>query len=333
MIRFCVLFTLCGVAFAAEPDSADVAREVHGLGYIAFSAVGDAGDWDLYMMRPDGSDRRRLTDTREFNETGVRFSPDGKRLLYYRQPTTEAVDNNKYGTHDLMIADVANTGTVNFGRGLTWATWGPDSGTLSALSPRGIHFVDVTTRNVLRTLPRRGVIEQLVWSPDGRALVGTANGLGQYWNVGVLDASSGKITAVSEIERYNCTPDWMPDSRHVIYSRGTIPDKNERAQLWIAAPDGQDRHMLYAEAGRHIYGGAASPDKRYLLFSRSVEDLGKVDHAKTTLAIIRVADTPMLGDDDGGLRNQFPSAKRTIRLDLGPGWEPHWTGAVLSTSK
>ena len=60
--------------------------------------------------------------------------------------------------------------------------------------------------------------------------------------------------------------------------------------------------MLYAEAGRHIYGGAASPDGRYLLFTRSVEDLGKVDHAKTTMAIIRYADTPMLGDDDAAFR-------------------------------
>ena len=41
-------------------------------------------------MRPDGTDRRKLTDTREYNETGVRFSPDGKRLLYYRQPADGA---------------------------------------------------------------------------------------------------------------------------------------------------------------------------------------------------------------------------------------------------
>jgi hypothetical protein len=92
-------------ASAEKKDSADLAREIHGLGWIAFSAVGDAGDWDLFVMRPDGSDRRRITDTREFSETGVRFSPDGKRLLYYRQPATEPVDNNGYGKHELMIAD------------------------------------------------------------------------------------------------------------------------------------------------------------------------------------------------------------------------------------
>jgi Tol biopolymer transport system component len=333
MTRLWLLLTLCAPAPSSEPDSADIAREVHGLGWIAFSAVGDQGDWDLFAMRPDGTDRRQLTNTREFHETGVRFSPDGKRLLYYRQPVSEPVDNNAYGTYELMIADTDGANTMEYGRGLPWASWGPDSKTISTLTPRGIQFVDVATRKVQRILPRKGIVEQLVWSPDGRALVGTANGLGQYWNIGVLDASGGAISAASETERYNCTPDWMPDSRHVIYSRGTIPEKNERAQLWIAAPGGDDRRMLYAEAGRHIYGGAPSPDGRFLLFSRTVEDLGKVDHAKTTLAIIKVADTPMLGDEHGDLRKQFPGAKRAVRLDLGPGWEPHWTGAEISRSR
>jgi Tol biopolymer transport system component len=308
----------------AKPDSAGLAREIQKLGWIAFSAVGEAGDWDLYVMRPDGTGRRKLTDTREYNETGVRFSPDGKRLLYYRQPTKEPVDNNTYGTFELMIADANGANAVSLGREFPWASWGPDSKSIATLTPRGIRIVDVATRKILRTLPRNGFCEQLVWSPDGRAFTGTANGLGQFWNIGVLNANGGKVSTVSETERYNCTSDWMPDSRHVVYARGTIPDKNERAQLWMGAPDGRDRRMLYAEAGRHVYGGASSPDGRYFLFTRSVEDLGKVDHAKTTMAIIRAADTPMLGDEDRELRKRFPNAKPAVRLDLGPGWEPHW---------
>jgi Tol biopolymer transport system component len=317
------------VARRAAVSTDGLARELHGLGWIAFSAVGDAGDWDLYVMRPDGTDHRKLTDTREFHETGVRFSPDGKRLLYYRQPAQEAVDNNTYGTFELVIADANGANAISLGRDFPWASWGPDSKSIAALTPRGIRVVDLATRKILRTLPRNGFFEQLVWSPDGRAFAGTANRLGPFWNVGVIDAASGKISTVSETERYNCTPDWMPDSRHVLYSRGTIPQRNERAQLWMAAPDGRDRRMLYAEAGHHIYGGASSPDGRYFLFSRCVEDLGKVNHAKTSMAIIRAADTPMLGDEDDALRKRFPDAKPALRLDLGSGWEPHWTRADI----
>jgi Tol biopolymer transport system component len=314
-------------------QSEDLAREVHGLGWVAFSAVGDAGDWDLWAMRPDGSDRHKLTDTREFNETGVRVSPDGKRLLYYRQPVSDPVDNNTYGTYELMIADANGANATSFGRDYPWASWGPDSKSFAALKPSGIQIVDVASRKVLRTHARGGFFQQLGWSPDGRSFVGTANGLGPYWNIGVLGPESNKPSTVSETERYNCTPDWMPDSRHVVYSRGTIPEKNERAELWTSLPNGSDRKMLYAEAGRHIYGGAASPDGRYYLFTRSVDDLGKVKHAQTTMTIIRAADTPMLGDENDALRKQFPGAKPAVRLDLGPGWEPYWTRADLSLSR
>jgi Tol biopolymer transport system component len=323
-----------GRAPAAQPTSPPgLADEVRGLGWIAYSAAGDAGDWDLFVMRPDGSDRRRLTDTREFNETGVRISPDGKRLLYYRQPAKEPVDNNTYGTFELMIADANGANARSLGQDFPWASWGPDSKSIASLTPRGIQIVDVATGKIVRTVPRKGFAEQLVWSPDGHAFVGTANGLGQYWNIGVVDKDKGSISTVSETERYNCTPDWMPDSRHVVYSRGTVPSLNERAQLWTAGQDGRDRRMLYAEGGRHIYGGASSPDGRYFLFTRSVEDLGKPDHRKTTMAIIRAADTPMLGDDDSALRKRFPNAKPTARLDLGPGWEPYWTSAEIPPVK
>jgi Tol biopolymer transport system component len=320
-----------GAASALRND--DLAREIHRLGWIAYSAASDVGDWDLFVMRPDGSDRRRLTNTPEFNETGVRFSPDGKRLLYYRQPADEPVDNNTYGTFELMIADANGANPFSLGKNLPWASWGPDSKSIAALTPRGILIVEVTTRRILRTLPRNGFCQQLVWSPDGHAFAGTANGLGQYWNIGVADADKGRIATVSETERYNCTPDWMPDSRHVLYSRGTVPNLNERAQLWMGASDGRDRRMLYAEAGRHIYGGASSPDGRYYLFTRSVVDLGKPDHKKTTMAIIRAADTPMLGDKDDALRKRFPNAKPSVRLDLVPGWEPHWTSAEIAPVK
>ncbi|MEO8351177.1 MAG: hypothetical protein ABI680_05560 [Chthoniobacteraceae bacterium] len=329
MNRLIQILIICSATAAGASDARPLAEELRGKGWIGYSAASDAGEWDLYIMRPDGSDRRKVTETREFNETGIRFSPDGKRLLYYRQPVSEPVDNNNYGTFELVIADTNGENAVSFGSDFPWATWGPDGKTFAALTPGGIRIVDVATRKILRTVPRKGLVQQLAWSPDGRNFAGTANGLGEFWNIGCLDASGGRFGAASETDRYNCTPDWTPDSRHVVYARGIKSDGHGRAELWMAAPDGRDRRMLYAEGGRHIYGAATSPDGHFLLFTRSEEDLGKVDHRKTTMAVIRMADTPMLGDDDAELRKRFPEAKQALRLELGPGWEPHWTNADL----
>lgn len=327
MKRLLFLSLFCGTAFGGDqaPRDSAFAAELHARGWIVFSAQTPHGDWDLFLMRPDGSARRAFTETREFNEAGARFSPDGKRLLYYRMAKSDAVDNNTYGTFDLVLADSNGGNAVVYGREFKWASWSLDGRQLACLAPKGIQIVDVSSRQIVRTLPRQGIVEQLVWSPDGKAFAGTANGLGAYWNIGRLADDDGRINAVSETERYNCTPDWLPDGRHIVYARGIIPKQDGRAQLWMASADGREKTMLYAEEGRHIYGACASPDGKYLLFTRSVEDLGAVGKSQTTMAVARRADMPMIGDDSAELRRQFPDAKPARWLDLGPGWEPHWT--------
>jgi Tol biopolymer transport system component len=308
-------------------ERAGLAAELRSKGWLVFSAKGDAGDWDLFLMRPDGSDRRRLTDTRDFNEAGARFSPDGRRLLYYRMPRSEPVDNNTYGTFELVVANADGSQPTACGTAFPWASWGPDGQQIACLTPQGIQIVDLATRRVARRLSRKGIVSQLVWSPDGKSFVGTANGLGQFWNIGVLDPVSGALAAVSETDRYNCTPDWMPDSQRVVYARGIVPEKGGRAELWAAARDGGERRRIYAEEGHHIYGACASPDGRYVLFTRSVEDLGKV--TGTVMAIIRWP-----GRSNEGRANTTDGSGATgvaARLDLGPGWEPHWTSAEMGS--
>jgi Tol biopolymer transport system component len=306
-------------------DVAQLAAEVRDKGWIVYSAANDGGDWDLFRMRPDGSDRRNLTDTRQYNEAGAKFSPDGKKLLYYRMASTDKVDNNTYGTYDLVIADADSGEAVVYGRSFPWASWGPDSKQIACLDKKGIQIVDLASRKVLRQMPRNGIVQQLGWSPDGRWFVGTANGLGVAWSIGCLDAETGRIHAVSETDRYNCTPDWLPDSDHIVYSRGIVPEKAGWAQLWVAKADGSDRQLLYAEQGWHMYGGAVSPDGRYVLFTRSEVDLGRVDNSRTRMALIRRQDTPIVGGTDESRRREFPNARTGPVLDLSWGWEPTWT--------
>ena len=264
-------------------------------------------------MRPDGTDRRKLTDTPEFNEAGARYSPDGKRILYYRMPISDKVDNNTYGTHELMLADADGTHVESWGRDYPWATWKPDGKQIACLTRKEIQVYDIATRKLVTSYPRSGIVSQLTWSPDGSAFLGTANGLGPYWNIGVLKCDTRTIAAVSETDRYNCTSDWSHDGQCVLYARGIIPEKGGYAELWSVRRDGTAREKLYAEASAHIYGACSSPDGHYLLFTRSVGDLGPVDNTQTVMNIVRRSDTPMHGGESGP------------RFDLGPGWEPDWT--------
>lgn len=323
------LWTSAAQAADVQPDGGEaaLAAEVRDKGWIAFSAPTGRGDWDLFLIRPDGSERRALTDTRRFNEAGVRFSPDGKKILYYRMPSAVAVDNNDYGRHELVIADSDGAHTTSYGDGFSWASWGPDGARLACLDKSGIRIVDVASRKVVRQLPRRGIVQQLAWSPDGKWLTATANGLGPFWNIARIDATTGAVNLVSQNDRYNCTPDWMPDSKRILYARGIVPDQGGWAELWVAGGDGGERSMRYAEEGRHIYGACPSPDGKYLLFTRSEKDLGSAEGAGARLTIIRWEDTPMVGSDDRELRKRYPEAHHGPTLDLCWGWEPHWTYA------
>jgi Tol biopolymer transport system component len=320
-------------AESERPDAvAALAAEVRPKGWIAFSAETGQGDWDLYLMRPDGSDRRKLTDTRAHNEAGARFSPDGRKLRYFRMAKTDEMDNNTYGTYDLVIANADGSQPEVLGRDFPWATWSPDGKQLACLAKGGIQIVDLATRKVVRQLPRKGIVEQLGWSADGQWFVGTANGLGPYWNIGKLDPRTSEIVAVSQTNRYNCTPDWLPDSRRIIYSHGIIPAEGGWTELWVASDAGRATPLLYAETGRHTYGGGVSPDARYVLFTRSEADLGRVGNSKTRMALIRWSDTPMVGGDSPALRKRYPQAKSGPMLDLAWGWEPHWTYADVGAA-
>ena len=310
-----------------------LSEEVHIKGWVIYSALTGKGDWDLLLMRPDGSDRRNITNTPGFNEAAARFSPDGQKILYYRMPKNVAVDNNKYGIYDLVISDSNGANPVVWGNDYNWASWGPDGKRLACLSIKGIQIIDSSTKKTIKELNRRGIVQQLIWSPDGKWFVGTANGLGQYWNIGRMGEITGEVNAVGEVDRYNCTPDWLADSQHIVYSRGIIPEVSGWAQLWMAEGDGKEKRVLYAEERQHIYGGCVSPDGKYALFTRSQQDLGEVDNSLTTMAIIRLQDTPIIIGKNYALRKAYPDANDGPILWLSWGWEPHWTYAAIDVKK
>jgi len=310
-----------------------LANEVRDKGWIIYSARTGMGDWDLFLMHPDGSDRVNITKTGDLNEAAARFSPDGQRILYYRMPKNVAVDNNKYGVYDLVIANADGTNPVIWGSEYNWSSWGPDGKRLACLSIKGVRIIDLSTRKTIHELNRRGIVQQLIWSPDGKWFAGTANGLGQYWNIGRISEITGEVNAVGEVDRYNCTPDWLPDSQHVVYSRGIIPGVGGWAQLWVASGNGKEKRMLYAEEERHIYGGCVSPDSKYVLFTRSQQDLGQVDNSLTTMAIIRFEDAPVIAGKSEALRRIYPEASDGPILHLSWGWEPHWTYAAIEAKE
>ena len=345
-------WTLCAalsatLLFAADQPTTKLATEVASKGWIVYCAKTGKGDWDVFLMRPDGSHKRNLTNTPDFNEMGGRFSPDGQKILFRRIPLGTKVRHDSWGaTGQLVIANSDGSGEVAYGEAgdWPWAVWGPDGKQVSCLTKGGIEIRNLSTKEVVRKLDRKGIFQQMFWSPDGKWFTGTANFFGENWTVVRMNAETGDVSAIAKFQ--NCTADWFPDSKRVInsYRPGNqeVIDGGKLSQavgqkpqygwtqLWMTDGDGSNRKLVMGEDGKHIYGGAISPDGKYVLFTPSTTD-GGIETGLISLMWLSAA--PIIRGESPALRKVHPEAKEGVVLELTPGWEPHWTYAALGGRK
>ncbi len=291
---------LFGPAVSAEekkddPRIADLAKEVHDKGWIVYGARSPQGDWDLFIMRPDGSDVRNLTNTPDFSEAAPRFSPDGKKLLYRRLPKKATIDHDNWGFQGgLIIAepDGSKPEVIGADGDFPWASW----------------------------------------SPDGKWFCGVANHQSEQWTVVRMDIEKGDVNPVNKFQ--NCTPDWFPDSKRIIFShRPGNQGGYGWTQLWMADGDGSNRGLVFGEDGRHIYGGAISPDSKYVLFTLGAEDGSGPEKNGAPIGLMRLADAPTIRGESKALRKIHSNTKDGPVLILPVGWEPFWTNADVGATK
>jgi Tol biopolymer transport system component len=316
---------------AQENRVAQLADEVGSKGWIVYAARSPENKtWDLYLMRPDGSQRCNITNTSDHEEGGPRFSPDGTQLLYRRFPKDTTIHHDLWGFQGrLIIAAADGTHPVEIGsdKEFPWASWSPDGRHIACLTLKGIQIVDLQTKETIRQLPRQGIYQQLFWSPDGQWFCGVANAR-VMWTVVRMNTQTGVLNIVHEFQ--SCTPDWFPDSQHIVFpSRPTGQEGYGFTQLWMSDGQGQETKMIYGEDGYHIYGGALSPDGQYVLFTRCCEDGGGSEKSGAPICVMRMADAPAVAGPSPALRKVHPHANVPTVLQLVDGWEPCWTYAEI----
>lgn len=316
--------------FAEQPsDQATkaLAREVGTKGWIVYSARTIVGDWDLFLMRPDGSRRRNITNTPDANEAAARFSHDGRRLLFRRLARASKIDHCFHGQQgSVVLANSDGSEPTAFGSAgkFPWASWGPDGKQLACLTVKGIEIIDIATKATVRKIPRQGIFQRFFWSPNGKWFVGTANGFGDKWTVVRMNAETGEVNKIHQ--SHCCTPSWFTDSKRVIYSyRAKTPNRYGETELWMANGDGTKRQLIYGCDERHMYYGTVSPDLKYVVFTDSPQDGAGADKSGSPLIVMRLSDTPTIAGASPVLRKRSPGDKQGVVLRLPAGWNPHWT--------
>jgi Tol biopolymer transport system component len=115
------------------------------------------------------------------------------------------------------------------------------------------------------------------WSPDGRR-VAYVNG-NPFWvwgpsvapaSIWVLDSSGGTPIPVTDEERLNVSPQWLPDSRHLLF----VSDRDGARGIYVVevgpeGPVGSPRSVLPSSDPHSI---SISADGRRLAYSRLIEE-------------------------------------------------------------
>ncbi len=221
------------VPFDPVTERAGVPRDlVGGTGILVPASAAPDGQWlalgnigarqeDLFLLRADGSELRRLTDDLARDRV-PRFTPDGSALIFY---------SNRTGTYGAWMIRTDGSGLTRLSGDAV-----PDTN-YPVLSPGGDRLLVVSTRPALSThivrppwpfeltaqtaLPGldldRGVLAPNRWSPDGRLVAGPiVPSSGLPLGLGVYDLASGVARQVSS-DTGLWGADWLPDSRRLIY--------------------------------------------------------------------------------------------------------------------
>ena len=196
---------------------------------LAFGGY-SAARYDIYVIRADGTELRRVTDERDNGVDGAfmpAWSPDGAKIACV---VTRYDARSETEIHGILI-----------------------------MSPDGSNPEFLTRSSEID--------EEPVWSPDGTKIAFLRKTPDGYVDVFVTNAV-GELTEATRISssRVHVTslPDWAPDSRDVVFTAQRIDNDNQG--VYVASTAANDARVLLEDAyARHAVW---SPDGRWIAFVR-----------------------------------------------------------------
>jgi hypothetical protein len=176
--------------------------------WIAFASVRDSPYWELYLMRPDGSDVQRLTWWEDASDWSPTWSPDGMRLAFA---------SKRDGNWEIYAMDRDGSNLVRLTDNLaddTNPAWSPDGSRIAFESTRE-GYTDVFVMPViggealnLTKLPWATDLGP-TWSPDGGRIAFYSDRDGD-WDIYVMASDGSGVTKLTGDNTNDQLPAWRP---------------------------------------------------------------------------------------------------------------------------
>ena len=211
--------------------------------WIAYASDYDGNEqWDVFLVSPKSGDVLNLTTTKEISEQSPIWSPDSKQLAYTTKPKDAAsyeIDViDVYTRHVRHLTQNTPANLSNFGQFFT-----QDGKSIAYTQARAdgkdsnIYLFDFASGKSKNLTPHQS--DHLYYvtdlSPDGKTALITSDAHNGYWNVGLLDITSGEIN-------------WLTNDKWETRSGTFSPDG--RSLCWTSNVDGQTAIYSYDLASK-----------------------------------------------------------------------------------
>ena len=278
---------------------------------IAFGSQRD-GDYDIYVMNPDGSNLTNITNT-TYNESAPRWSPNGNQIAF----TTD-----RDGNQEIYVMNADGSNPYNLTQNPAneeRCSWSPDGSRIAFTTNRDgnseIYVMKADGSNQTRLTNNTVDDHYLDWSPDGKWIAfsrKTAPGQPiSDWQIIIIDVDGTNEYPVTDTNQ-NTQPAWSPNGTKFVYQswRGGLSYMD---QLWVAnfaivgsIPTLSNDVNITNNSYRQC-GPSWSPDGTKLVYHRATT----TSHTDYDIWMM---------DADGG--NPIPIANPSGVADTGPDWSP-----------
>ena len=308
---------------AAASESAPLRAQLKASPFkIAYESYVD-GNWEIFVMNPDGSHPVNLTKTPDLNEHYPQISPDGTRMCFVadkgegRDAIRSLYVMDVNGGHRKKIADYARE-----------PFWSPDGKVIGYLDQefpkfnvidyytKGMNFYELATGKVTPH-PNYTNLHHLYnpnFSANGKWIVSTVHaGMGYDHTILLIEAHGDKII---DLKIPGCRPRLSPDGKQI----GWGASDNEIAIAPIDTdsdePKVGERRIQIKDDKNKIYHVRWSPDSQFVSFSRGPDGEGDLSKPGTFQAACEI-----MGVYAPGWNFAAVSALQSGFIDLNQGTE------------
>jgi len=231
IIAVVLILTSVPILFDSEAETVPQGR-------IAFVSV-RSGNWELWTMKPDGTDLKQLTQT-PVDERSPAWSPDGKIAYATNDGKLWVVESDGKAASELKTGVSSSQPCWHPGGKFIVFTAFPDP----RVDDSDIWMVDIKGGSPETLVLQKDLQLNPSWSPDGRKLIYSSAAYAPFYKImqdlWIMEFYGRKAKRLLVNDAANAQPEYSPDGTKIAFAS----DKTGNMEIWVMDADGKNLKQL-----------------------------------------------------------------------------------------